>query len=80
MLHKGGQMLTGISMKISGFRDIDRLPQRIRFVLIGFLSNLASHLERSTLSHSYSYASTVDRSICLASWTRIPDPFMQHAG
>ena len=58
---------------------VQRIMIRSQFVLFGFMNSLTSHLERSTLSHSYSYASTVDRSIFLASWTRIPDPFM-HAG
>ena len=33
----------------------------LQFVLSGFMSNLASHLERSPLIHSYGYASAGDR-------------------
>ena len=54
--------------------------QELHFVLIGFPPNLASHLERSTLNHSYGYASAVDRPSRFASLTGIPDPFMQYAG
>ncbi len=54
--------------------------QELHFVLIGFPPNLASHLERSTLKHSYGYAPAVDRPTCLASLTGIPDPFTQYAG
>jgi hypothetical protein len=36
--------------------------------LFGFRTNLASHFERSTLNHSYGYASAADRPNCLASF------------
>jgi hypothetical protein len=52
----------------------------VRFVLIGFLKNPASHLARSPLSHSYGYDSAVDRPICLAGFPRNSDPLMQYAG
>lgn len=35
-----------------------------RFVLIGFLIEPGSHLERSTVSHGYDYAFAVDRRSC----------------
>jgi hypothetical protein len=38
----------------------------LQVVLFGFMSNLASHLERSPLIHSYGYESAGDRPICLA--------------
>ena len=52
----------------------------IRFVLFGFRLNLPSHLERSSLSHSYGYASADDRPTCFASFTLIPESFVQYAG
>ena len=42
-------------------------------VLFGFWPNLASHLGRSSLSHSYGYASTDDRPTCFASLTQNSD-------
>ncbi len=54
--------------------------QEVQIVLIGFLANLALHLGRSTLNHSYGYGSAVDRPTCRASLARNPDPFMQYAG
>jgi len=53
---------------------------RLQSVLIGFLINLTSHLERSTLNHSYGYASAVDRPTCFVTLARKSDPFMQYAG
>ena len=54
--------------------------QKVQIVLIGFLTDLALHLGRSTLDHSYGYGSAVDRPTCCASLIRNPDPFMQYAG
>jgi len=41
---------------------------------------LASHFERSTLNHSYGYASAADRPNCLASFALNPESFMQYPG
>ena len=38
----------------------------LQLVLFGFMNNLASHLERSPLIHSYGYESAGDRPTCLA--------------
>ena len=43
-------------------------------------NNLASHLKRSPLIHSYGYESAGDRSICLASLPLKSKSFMQYAG
>jgi hypothetical protein len=48
--------------------------------LFGFRPNLASHFERSTLNHSYGYASAADRPNCLASFALNPESFMQYPG
>jgi hypothetical protein len=48
--------------------------------LFGFRTNLALHFERSTLNHSYGYASTVDRPNCLASFALKSESFMQYPG
>ena len=52
----------------------------VQFVLFGFRTNLALHLERSPLNHSYGYASADDRPSCFASFALIPESFMQYAG
>jgi hypothetical protein len=41
--------------------------------LFGFRTNLALHFERSTLNHSYGYASAAGRPNCLASFALNPD-------
>jgi len=51
-----------------------------RFILIGFLKNLALHLERSPSIHSYGYGFSGDSPSCLANFSRNPDSFMQYAG
>jgi hypothetical protein len=52
----------------------------IRFVLYEFRPNLALHLKRSLLNHSYGYASAGDRPTCLASFALLLEPFMKYAG
>ena len=52
----------------------------IQFVLFGFMNNLASHLERSPLIHSYGYESADDRPTCFASLPLKFKSFMQYAG
>jgi hypothetical protein len=42
--------------------------------LSGYRANLASHIARSSLNHSYGYASADDRTICFAIFTLKPDP------
>jgi len=43
-------------------------------------NNLASHLERSPLIHSYCYESAGDRSTCLTSLPLKSKSFMQYVG
>jgi hypothetical protein len=52
----------------------------LQFVLFGFMNNLASHLERSPLIHSYGYESAGDRPSCFASLPLKSKSFMQFAG
>jgi hypothetical protein len=52
----------------------------LQFVLFGFMSKLASHLERSLLIHSYGYESAADRPTCLASLPLNSKSIMQYAG
>jgi len=52
----------------------------LQFVLFGFMNNLASHLERSPLIHSYGYESAGNRTTCLASLPLKSKSFMQYAG
>jgi hypothetical protein len=53
---------------------------KVRFVLFGFRTNLASHFARSPLVHSYGYGPAGDRTNCLASFALNPEPFMKYAG
>jgi hypothetical protein len=53
---------------------------KVQYVLFGFRANLALHLERSPLSHSFGYDSAADRPSCFASYTLIPESFTQYAG
>jgi hypothetical protein len=48
--------------------------------LIDETNNLASHLERSPLIHSYGYASAGDRPTCFASLSLKSKSFMQYEG
>jgi hypothetical protein len=48
--------------------------------LIDETNNLASHLERSPLIHSYGYESAGDRPTCLASLPLNSKSFTQYAG
>jgi len=52
----------------------------MQFVLFGFMTNLASHLERFPLIHSYGYESVGDRPTCFASLLINSKSFMQYAG
>jgi len=52
----------------------------LQFVLFGFMSKLALHLERSPLIHSNGYESAGDRPICVASLPLKSKSFMQYAG
>ena len=64
-----------IGCMVFSFKDWrDGLP------LFGFRTNLTSHFERSTLNHSYGYASAADRPNCLASFALNSESFMQYSG
>jgi len=52
----------------------------LQFVLFGFMNNLASHLARSHLIHSYGYESAGDRATCLARLFINSKSFVQYAG
>ena len=52
----------------------------LQIVLFGFMNNLAAHLERSPLIHSYGYESAGDRPTCFASLPLKSKSFMQYAG
>jgi hypothetical protein len=53
---------------------------RLLFVLFGFMDNLASHLGRSPLIHSYDYETAGDRTTCFARLPIKSKSFMQYAG
>jgi hypothetical protein len=50
----------------------------IRFDLFEFRPNLALHLGRSLLNHSYGYASAGDRPTCLARFGLLLEPHMKY--
>ena len=52
----------------------------LRFVLFGFITKLASHLERSPLIHSLGYESAGDRPTCLATLPLKSKSFVQYPG
>ena len=79
MLHEGGP---GYSVWYCQYKRLTRLACkvcRLQFALIGFLKNLALHLEPSPSIHSYSYGFSGDTPSCLASFPGNSDSFMQHA-
>ncbi len=51
-----------------------------RFVLFGFRKNRASYSARSSLIHSYGYASADDRTDSLARFPLNSEPFMNYPG
>jgi len=61
---------------------VDGITQlsKMQSALFGLRVNLTSHLGRSSLSRSFGYASADDRPSCFASFTLIPESFMQYAG
>jgi len=52
----------------------------VRFVLFGFRKNRASYSSRSSLIHSYCYASADDRTDYLAGFPVRSEPFMNYPG
>ena len=56
------------------------MQYELQFVLIGFLENLALHLERSPSPHSHGYGSSGDSPSYLASFPRNSDSSMHFAG
>ena len=51
-----------------------------QFVLFGFRKNRASYSARSSLIHSYGYASADDRTDYLARFPLKSEPFMNYPG
>ncbi len=52
----------------------------VQFVLFGFRKNRASYSARSSLIHSYRYASADDRTDYLARFPLNSEPFMNYPG
>jgi len=67
-------------------RYLNRLPCVLRigasaqFVLFGIRKNRASYSPRSSLIHSYGYASADDRTDYLARFPLNSEPFMNYPG
>ncbi len=65
---------------------LKRIPRVFRygasapFVLFGFRKNRPSYSSRSSLIHSYGYASADDRTDYLAQFPLKSEPFMSFAG
>ena len=79
MLHECGPVLTRIRWQNNPLRFGLVVRVEAHFALYGFRPRWASHLDRSTSSHSYGYAGSVDRPTCFAHHALIPEAFMQHA-
>jgi hypothetical protein len=77
-LHKGGHKLIDSERPQEVSQNL-LVFKLLQFVLFGFMNNLASHLERSPLIHSYGYESAGDRPTCLASLPIKSKSFMQYA-
>jgi hypothetical protein len=80
ILHEGGRTLLWISRDFCHSIAIQSFIVRLQFVLFGFMLNLASHLGRSPLIHSYGYESAGDRPTCFASSRLKSKSFMQYPG
>ena len=80
MLHEGGTKNLSIFLYIKYLHKNDNVMTRLQIVLFGFMNNMASHLERSPLIHSYGYVSAGDRPTCIASMPLKSKSFVQHAG
>jgi len=78
ILHEGGHQ--SIAKYITRSTENLMFINLFQFVLFGFMNNLASHLERSPLIHSYGYESAGDHPTCFASLPINPKSFMQYAG
>lgn len=66
-----------IDIKHSG-AGVSQAPP-MRFVLFGFVNDLALHLGRSPSIHSFGYGSSDDRPTCLASSPTKSESFVQFA-
>jgi hypothetical protein len=66
-------LIKDISMSHCGFF-------RVQFVLFGFRTQLALHLERSPSIRGYGYESPGVRPGCFASYTMNPESIVQYTG
>jgi len=80
VLHEGGRTMLWIYRHFNHLIKSQSLIVRLQFALFGFMNNLASHLERSPLIHSYGYESAGDRPTCFASLPLKSKSFMQYPG
>ena len=80
ILHEGGHEDRASRHPSQRFVLFQTMSLQERFVLIGFLSNLPSHLGPSPSIHSYGYGFSGDSPTCLARFSRNSDSFMQYAG
>ena len=73
-------------MDQESFQYLNQLPVVLRYgaaaplVLFGFRKNRASYSARSSLIHSYGYASSDDRTGYLARISLNSEPFMNYPG
>jgi len=80
MLREGGPKMIEIYCYYNQLRQKCTGSARLHIVLFGFMNNLASHLGRSPLIHSYGYESAGDRPTCFTSLPLKSKSFVQHPG
>ncbi len=79
MFHKGGCFHDGDLFLNTLFVINVMFSFQNNIFLFGFMKNLALHLERLTLNHSYCYAPAANRSTCLTRFPLNSKSFIKHA-
>jgi hypothetical protein len=73
-------MIRGSQQCLDSLREAMLLTAWMQIILFGFMNNLASHLERSPLIHSFGYESAGDRPTCFTSLPINSKSIVQYAG
>ena len=79
MFHKGGPLRI-VFLEIQDVINKFPVSSSLSIVLFGFMKNLALHLGRSPLIHSYSYELAGDNPTCVAKFPINSKSFIKHPG
>ena len=79
ILHKGEHEMIDRNIFYKDKQEIDTFD-KVQFVLIDFMTNLASHFERSTSEHRITMSLRSIVQTALPGFAIKTNPFMQHAG